>query len=80
MPSQLSDPTVRSYAIGLMLLSLAVLSILELFLSYIINLFKLILILLLVCVAGAEFLVWIYADDAQPPNFFFELDDLNNRE
>jgi len=73
---QFSDPTFRSYAIGLILLSLAALSIFELFLSYIINLFKLTAIILLVCITGAEF--WIYADDDQRPEYSFELDDLKN--
>ena len=78
MPSQLAEPTFRSYGIGLMLLSLAVLSIFEMFLSYIINLFRLTLIVLLVCLIGAEFLVWSHGDDA--PEDYIEIQSLDSWE
>jgi len=56
MPAQAIDPTSRSYAIGVILLSLTVFSIFEVFLSFIIGISRLVLIVLLVCMAGAEFL------------------------
>jgi hypothetical protein len=56
MPAHVIGPSSRSYAIGIILLTLAILSIFEVFLSFFMSISRLVLIVLLVCMAGAEFL------------------------
>lgn len=80
MVQQLSEPLLRSYGIGLTLLTLATLSILELFLSYIIGLLRLTLLVVSICLVGAEFLVWSHGDDLSHPGGCHELDYLNSWE
>jgi hypothetical protein len=80
MPAHVIDPSYRSYAISITLLTLAVLAIFEVFLSFIMSISRLILTVLLVCMAGAELLARNTTHIPEPVGDSMEVEDADDWE